>query len=162
MGNRGSYLYPQVEAVVPQITAYLEKLFSPENVFITGSFKRQLEIIDELEYVVNASNEAVKPKFQSANPPELLEENPDNLLYKLLNGLKLRLYTGEDAPGKRLFMTSGSPEFTDSFLKQFPKTEFAASVWADDSSIFAQAKINYITPCLRESAAIIDRAKKSA
>ena len=162
LGNRGSYLYPQVEAVVPQITAYLEKLFLPENVFITGSFKRQLEIIDELEYVVNTSNEAVKPKFQSANPPELLEENPDNLLYKLLNGLKLRLYTGEDTPGKRLFMTSGSPEFTGAFLKQFPKTEFSTGTVIDDSAIFAQAKINYIAPCLRESAAIIDRAKKSA
>jgi len=162
LGNRGSYLYPQVEAVVPQITAYLEKLFLPENVFITGSFKRQLEIIDELEYVVKASNEVVKPKFQSANPPELLEENPDNLLYKLLNGLKLRLYTGEDTPGKRLFMTSGSPEFTGAFLKQFPKTEFSTGTVIDDSAIFAQAKINYIAPCLRESAAIIDRAKKSA
>jgi len=162
LGNRGSYLYPQVEAVVPQITAYLEKLFLPENVFITGSFKRQLEIIDELEYVVKASNEVVKPKFQSANPPELLEENPDNLLYKLLNGLKLRLYTGEDAPGKRLFMTGGSPEFTGAFLKQFPKTEFSTGTGIDDSHIFIQAKVNYIAPCLRESAAIIDRAKKSA
>lgn len=161
LGTRGSYLYPQVEAVVPQITAYLEKLFSQGNVFITGSFKRQLEIIDELEYVIKARNEAVKPKFQSANPPELLEENPDNLLYKLLNGLKLRLYTGEDALGKRLFMTSGSTEFTGAFLKQFPKTEFSAATGADDSPIFAQAKISYIAPCLRESASVIDRAKKA-
>jgi DNA polymerase (family 10) len=147
--------------VVPQITAYLEKLFSPGNVFITGSFKRQLEIIDEIEYVIKARNEAVKPKFQSANPPELLEETPGNLLYKLLNGLKLRLYTGEDALGKRLFMTSGSMEFTGAFLKQFPKTEFSAAAGADDSPIFAQAKISYIASCLRESASIIDRAKKA-
>src|SRR5258705_6816647 len=85
LSNQGSYLYPQVEAVEPQITAYLQKLFSPENVFLTGSFKRQLEIIDELEYVVNSTNDIIKPKFQSANPPELLQENEDNLLYKLLN-----------------------------------------------------------------------------
>ena len=37
--NQGSHLYPHVEQVVPQITAYLEKLFSPEKVFITGNYK---------------------------------------------------------------------------------------------------------------------------
>ena len=95
LNNSGHYLYPQVEALVPQITPYLEKLFGPGNVFLTGNFKRQLEIIEELEYVVNSTNEAIKPRFLSANPPELLEEKPDTLLYKLLNGLKLRLYTGE-------------------------------------------------------------------
>ncbi|MEP7255791.1 MAG: helix-hairpin-helix domain-containing protein [Ferruginibacter sp.] len=161
LGNQGSYLYPQVEAVVPQITAYLEKLFSPENVFLTGSFIRHLEIIDELEYVVKGTNETIKPKFQSANPPELLEENPGNLLYKLLNGLKLRLYTGEKDVAKRLFVTTGSPEFTGAFLSQFPKIEFAESIGADDRSIFTKANINYIPPCQRETAAIIDYAKKS-
>jgi DNA polymerase (family 10) len=162
LGNRGSYLYPQVEAVVPQITAYLEKLFSPQNVFITGSFKRQLEIIDELEYVINATNEDIKPKLLSANPPELLEENPDTLLYKLHNGLKLKLYTGTADLGKRLFLTTGSPEFTGSFISKFPKCDFTAAIGADDKPIFAQAKLNYIPPCLRETAGIIERAKASS
>jgi len=159
--NRGSYLYPQVEAVVPQITAYLEKLFLPGNVFITGNFKRQMEFIDELEYVVKSTNELIKPKFQSANPPELLEEGPGTLLYKLLNGLKLRLYTGEEAVEKRLFLTSGSPEFTNAFLNRFPDVDFAKAKGADDKEIFDQAKISYISACLRENPAIIERAKQS-
>jgi len=156
--NQGSYLYPQVEAVEPQITAYLQKLFGPENVFITGAFKRQLEIIDELEYVVASSNEMVKPKFQSANPPELLEENSDNLLYKLLNGLKLRLYTGTDAVENRRFLSSGSTEFINAFSFRFPDIDFAGISTTDDSAVFKQAGIHYIPPCLRESATIIDRA----
>ncbi len=159
--NQGSHLYPQVEAVEPQITAYLEKLFGPENVCLTGSFKRQLEIIDELEYVVKSTNELVKPKFQTANPPELLQEHTDNLLYKLLNGLKLRLYTGTEAIEKRLFMSSGSSEFINAFIFQFPNINFSDTAKADDSAIFKQANINYIPPCLRETAKIIDRAKAS-
>ena len=159
--NRGSYLYPQVELVVPQITGYLEKLFSPGNVFITVNYKRQVEIIDELEYVVNSTNELVKPKFASANPPALLEENPGNLLYKLLNGLKLRLYTGEGAMGERLFLTTGNKEFTDSFISQFPKVDFNNTKGADDAAIFTRANIHYIPACLRESAAIIESAKKA-
>ncbi len=161
LGNRGSYLFPQVEAVVPQITAYLEKLFSPENVFITGSYKRQVEIIDELEYVVKCTNEAVKPKFQSASPPELLEEGPDFLLYKLHNGLKLRLYTGEEGVEKRLFVTTGSPGFISAFMNEFPKDGFSDNIEPGDKDIFNRAGINYIPPCLRETAGIIDRAKRS-
>ena len=162
LSSQGSHLYPQVEAVEPQITAYLQKLFLPENVAVTGSFKRQLEIVDELEYVINSTNELVKPKLLSANPPELLEENPDNLLYKLLNGLKLRLYTGGHAFEKQKFVTGSSPEFANSFLTQFPNLEFSESTVSDDSYIFKQAAINNIPPCLRETAKIIERAKTSA
>jgi len=157
--SQGNYLYNQVEAVEPQITAYLEKLFGPENVFLTGSFKRQLEIIYELEYVVNSSKEMVKPKFQTANPPELLEENDESLLYKLLNGLKLKLYTGTQAIEKKLFLTSGSVEFTDAFTGQNPGIDFSVIEKHDDSVVFKAASINYIPPCMRETAAIIDRAK---
>lgn len=159
LSSQGSYLYPQVEAVEPQITAYLHKLFGAENVFVTGTFKRQLEIIEELEYVVNSTNEAIKPKFESANPPEMLEENKDNLLYKLLNGLKLRLYTGIDAIENRLFVSSGSTEFINAFLFQYPNTNFSGIAKTDDSDIFKQVGINYIPAYLRETATIIDRAK---
>ncbi len=161
LSHQGSYLYPQIEEVEPQITAYLNKLFSSENVRITGGFKRQLEFVDELEYVVNKSNDEVKPKFQSANPPELLEENPDNLLYKLLNGLKLRLYTGSKAYKQQIFETSGSDEFREAFKSAFPKPDYSVITGDDDTGIFKAAGINYIPVCARESANIIKKAKVS-
>jgi DNA polymerase (family 10) len=160
--NQGTYLYPQVEQVVPQVTAYLEKMFNPENVFLTGSFKRQSEIIEELEYVVNSSNTAIKPKFETANPPELLEEKPESLLYKLHNGLKLRLYTGEGDLQKRVFVHTGSDEFTDAFMAQFPKHDFTKSNIGADELVFSQANIGYIPACLRETATIIEKAKKGS
>jgi DNA polymerase (family X) len=153
--NQGSYLFPQVEEVAPQIIAYLEKLFLPGNVFITGAFKRQVEVIDELEFVVNSSNELVKPRFVSANPPELLDETPNSLLYKLLNGLRLRIYTGTENFKKSVFTTSGSAEFTTAFEQQFTGIDYNNS----DISIFEQAKINFIPPCLRETAGVIEKAK---
>jgi DNA polymerase (family 10) len=153
--NQGSYLYPQVEAVVPQINTYLEKLFGAGNVFITGAYNRQVEIIDELEFVVNSSNEMVKPKFVSANPPELLEETTDSLLYKLLNGLRLRLYTGAENFHKRRFTKTGTAAFIEAFEQQFHDIDYTN----DDAAVFEQAKLNYIPACLRETAAIIDFAK---
>jgi len=162
LNNQGTYLYPQVEQVVPQVTAYLEKMFLPENVFITGSYKRQLEIIEELEYLVNSPNEDIKPKFETANPPELLEERPDSLLYKLRNGLKLRLYSGVGNIPARLFITTGSASFTDAFSHEFPQVDLNKTSGTGDNLIFTAANISYIPAYLRESAAIIDRAKKGA
>ncbi len=161
LSNKGSNLYAQVEAVEPQITAYLQKLFSAENVFLTGAFKRQLEIIEELEYVINSTNEMAKPKFMSANPPELLDENDDSLLYKLLNGLKLRLYTGTENVAKKLFTTSGSNEFTEAFMVENPNISYVLRSNGDDAAIFKEAGINYIPPCLRETVKIIELAKAS-
>ncbi|MEZ5028883.1 MAG: helix-hairpin-helix domain-containing protein [Ferruginibacter sp.] len=159
LNNQGSHLYAQVEAVEPQITAYLQKLFSPQNIALTGNYKRQLEYVDELEYVVNSSNEMIKPKFLSAQPPELLEETPGSLLYKLLNGLKLRLYTGTANFSKNLFETSGSKEFIDAFTAIYGKPEFSDAEITDDKYLFSSVGINYIPPFLRETAKIIDKAK---
>jgi DNA polymerase (family 10) len=110
-----------------------------------------------LEFVIAATNETIKPKFQTAQPPELLEENKDNLLYKLKNGLKLRLYSGEKNITQRQFITTGSKEFTDAFQKTFPSIKFSPG--ENDETIFAEAKISFIPPCLRETATIIEKAK---
>ncbi|HNA00499.1 MAG TPA: PHP domain-containing protein, partial [Ferruginibacter sp.] len=97
---------------------------------------------------------------QSANPPELLEDKPGTLLYKLHNGLKLRLYTGESDFEKRIFLRSGSEAFGEAFLEAFPGIDFRTIHGAGDEPIFRQAGINYIPPCAREMPYIIERAKK--
>lgn len=157
--NQGSHLYAQVEAIVPDIKNYLEKLFSADKVRLTGAFRRQIETIDELEFIISDSNENIKPKFQSAFPPELLEETEDAILYKLKNGLKLRLYTGTASRDKKLFYSSASKEFTDAFTKEFPAISFKDGNKKDDAAFFEEAGIQYIPSFLRENPAIIEKAK---
>ncbi len=159
--HQESFLYAQVNEVYPQIKTYLEKIFSPGKVRTTGAFRRQELIINELEFVIRETNELIKPKFQTAQPPELLEENEDNLLYKLKNGLKLRLHTGINNITQRQFFTTGSKEFTDAFQKTFPAIKYDNIDSSEDEVIFKQTKIQYIHPSLRESASIIERAKKN-
>jgi DNA polymerase (family 10) len=154
--HQGSFLYAEAEVLFSQINSYLQKLFLPGKVHVTGAFRRQELTIDELEFVVQAENKDAKPKFQTVQPPELLEENTDSLLYKLKNGLKLRLYTGNTSFEERLFLTTGSKEFTGAFRKSFPGVKFDKS----DEDVFKQAGINYIPPCRRETASIITKAKK--
>ena len=157
--NQGSFLYAQVDELFPQIDAYLKKIFSPEKVCVTGTFRRQDLTIDELEYIVLENNETIKPKFQTVQPPELLEETSVSLLYKLKNGLKLKLYTGLKNRAEYLFNTTGSPDFLSAFRTAFPGIS-GVSTGKEDEDIFAQAGVQYIPPCQRETAGIIDKAKK--
>ena len=156
--NQGSYLYHQVKIVEPQITAYLEKLFSPEKICLTGNFRRQLGVIDELEFVIQYNNEEIKPKFNTAHPPELLEEKTGSLLYKLLNGLKLRLYTGLEEMQGKLFLTTGSPEFIEAFCSRFPATFNGLGDEKEDRTLFKKAGVHEVPPYARESAAVIEMA----
>lgn len=157
--NQGHFLYAQLEEVFPQIENYLKKIFSPDKVRTTGAYRRQALTIEELEFVIAETNETIKPKFQTAQPPELLEETNDNLLYKLKNGLKLRLYTGKQNITERQFLTSGSQDFIHSFKKTFPAITFTAG--ENDETVFTEAKIPFIPPCLRETSIIIDKARKN-
>jgi len=157
--NQGHFLYAQLEEIFPQIEGYLKKIFSPEKIAVTGAYRRQALTIDELEFVIAETTEKIKLKFQTAQPPELLEETNENLLYKLKNGLNLRLYTGTTNLSERLFQTTGSKEFTEAFQKAYPHVEYKAGL--KDESVFSDANIHFIPPCLRETAGIIEKAKKN-
>ena len=160
--NQGHFLFAQLDEIFPQIDNYLKKLFSPEKVAVTGRYRRQELTIEELEFVVLETNEIVKPKFQTAQPPELVEEKEKNLLYKLKNGLKLRLYTGGTNMAEDLFNTTGSADFLEAFKHSFPALKYNGGNADNDSIIFSNAEIPYIPPCLRETTGIIEKVKNNA
>jgi DNA polymerase (family 10) len=160
--NQGTFLYAQIDEVFPQVDGYLKKIFSPDAVRVTGAFRRQELTIDELEFVILENNQLIKPKFQTAQPPELLEETATGLLYKLKNGLKLRLYTGGTNRAEELFKTTGCKEFVEAFREKYPGLKYKGDETDDDAVIFEKAKTGYIPPMLRESAAIIDKAKNKS
>lgn len=157
--SQGHFLYAQLEDIFPQVDGYLKKLFSPEKVRVTGNYRRQSVTIEEMEYVILETKEFIKPKFQTAQPPELLEETSDSLLYKLRNGLKLRLYTGGTNRAEELFKTTGNTEFLEAFNKAFPKLKYKGDESEEDEVVFTKAGIAYIPPCMRETAAVIEKAK---
>ena len=158
--NQGSFLFAQLDELFPQVDGYLKKLFTPEKVSVTGAFRRQSLTIDELEYVVLDSLDNIKPKFQSAQPPEIVEENEDSILYRLKNGLKLRLYAGGQDLAVESILRTGSQDFIHAVQKDYPQL-LTAKKGADEKALFAQAKLQYIPPCLRESASILQMARQS-
>lgn len=158
--SQGHFLYAQLDPVFPQVDGYLKKLFGADKVSVTGNYRRQSVTIEEMEFVVLEKNEKIKPRFQSAQPPELLEETSNSLLFKLKNGLKLKLYTGGSNRAEELFKTTGNTEFLETFSKAFPGLKYTGDETEEDEIVFSKAGIDYIPPCMRETAAVIDLAKK--
>ena len=156
--QQGHFLYAEAEVIFPQIDGYLKKIFSPETVHVTGAYRRQALTIEEMEFVVLENNDVIKPKFQTAQPPELLEEKENTILYKLKNGLKLRLHTGKGKMDERLFCTSCSEEFFTAFNKTFSSIKYSGKGIGDDS-VFTEAKIPVIPAFMRETATIIETAR---
>ncbi len=155
--NKGRFLFAEVDAVFLLINSYLEKIFSAEKVSVTGTFKSQDPIIDELQFVILATNDEIKPKFQTVQPPELLEETKDSLLYKLKTGLQLRIFTGNINMGRRLFLTSSSPSFIETFKQKFPAVDLSRCMYKTEEQIFQKAGISFIPSYLRASTTIIEK-----
>mgnify|MGYP000925217532 CR=1 FL=1 len=160
--NQGIFLFSQVETVFFQIKSYLEKIFFPEIIAPTGAFLRQEIVIEALEFVVNSNVETVKEKMTSANPPQIISEEENTILYKLTNGLKLRFYTCKNNFTTQLFLTSGSKNFIAAFKNEFPTLDYNCSLNNSDKEIFDKAGIQYIEPFLREESPIIEKAKQFA
>lgn len=155
--NQGHFLYAELEVLFPQIDQYLKKQFGEEKVSVTGRYRRQELTIEELEFVILDTNESIRKAFRTAQPPELLEEKEDRLLYQLKNNLKLRFYTGEGLLAKRLFETTGSETFLEAFHHSFPEA-LKGLTTEDEHEIFQKAGLPFIPPFLREDAAIIRKS----
>lgn len=159
--NIGHFLYAQIENLYPVIENYLEKLFGKNEVVNTGSYRRQCLTINELEFIVKESIKDIKPKFQTTYPPELLEETEKTVLYKLTNGLRLRLISEPSNIYKKQFLTSASQEFLDAFFKKYNRDDFETCDAQSEIDIFEGASMPFIHPCMRESPDIIEIASRN-
>lgn len=157
--NIGHFLYSQVEAVYPSVEIYLEKLFGKNNIVNTGDFRRQMLTISEMEFVVNESIQSIKPKFETAYPPELLEETEESILYKLNNGLRLKLISNTENIYKKQFLTSASDEFIEGFFEKFELEKFETLEPKSETEIFEKAALTFVEPCLRETKGIVEKAR---
>lgn len=154
-----NYLYAQVEYLAEQLTKFLQKLFSSEKIYITGAFKRQIETIDTLEFVIPFSSNSIKTKLKKSEEFKMVDENEDFILYRYDNKIKVKIFfTDEKHLAEKLFNTTGTEQFNQAFKTGFPKINFEK--FSDEKEIFKSLKLQYIPACLRESAEIIDIAKE--
>ncbi len=93
--QQGNYLYAQVEQLATEIEILLHKIFDTDQIAITGSFARQSETVEELEYVIALSLKNIADKISAIPEFENIEQTNTYVLYKYDNGIKIKIYTAE-------------------------------------------------------------------
>ncbi len=157
--SKGSFLYSQMEMMEEGVKSFFIKIFNEHQIAFTGAYKRQLEIITELEIVIDDTIINIENKLSAVDDFSLLEKSEHELLYRAAEGIKFRLYSCDSKPLiEQAFLKGCSVEFANIFTKKYPQIDY--KICRNDEDIFAQAELNFIPACQRENEAIIDIARQ--
>lgn len=155
--NRGSYLYAEIVEYASKADQELKKQFSEEQFEFTGSYRRHMETIDELEWVTTTSLTEIETYLGSKNF-STMEMESDRISLRSPDNIKLKFYSASrENFGTALFNTSCSNEFLEAWKRTIGNPTDAAK----EEFIFEAAKIPAIIAPLREKDSIIDLAKQN-
>lgn len=156
--SKGSFLYAQAHEMAPAIEAFFRKIFEGNTVEISGAYKRQMEIVNELEFVIDAAENKIENTLLTVPGFELIEKNNGFLLYAGSAGIKIKLHAAQG----NLFMpslirTSSSEEFNTAFSLQYSQTYNQMNT-TGEAGYFSSLGLGMISAPLRENAAILTMA----
>lgn len=158
--SKGSFLYAQVSPAATLLKSFLEQLFAGKRVEISGTYKRQLEIINELEFVVEENVSSIEKALQNVEGFVLHEKDKGYLVFDNNTGLKVKIHAAlPEEFIHKLVLTSSSNEFNAALLQECPQiSSLKANTEAD---YFSTAGLQPILSPMRESAEIIKLAKST-
>lgn len=159
LSNRHRFLYAEVANIGQQLEKQLQQLMAPAAVSLTGAFRRNSIIIDEIEVLIAAPVEIVATQLATLPGFELTDTNADNLVWKLDEKLNIITHCCEAINFyPKLFTTTGSPAFID----QFNAAGGAAHLHnaPSEEAIFSAAGMAFIPPFLREGINELTQARQ--
>jgi DNA polymerase (family 10) len=140
--HKDIHLYADVEAYAMAVDKNLREHFKDNRFELTGEFRRQMEIIHQLEWVTTTPLPVLSPIFTNNNfevkestDSFLSVKGPENIV------LQFHLATAENF-GTRLFQTSASEEFLQSWG--------TVATAAEEQLLFEEKGVAFIPSCLRE------------
>ena len=140
--NKNIFLYADVASFIEEVDQRLKAVFHEQRFAVTGAFRRQMEIVQEAEWVTTAGITPLKDEL-SKHDFETEEETSNSILFKSEAGLRLKFYiANEHNFGTRLFETSCSEQF----LERWGAVQEAA----DETTIFQSKNIAFIPSFYRE------------
>jgi DNA polymerase (family 10) len=160
MSNQGSYLYQQIESYAASIDQKLQESFGQGAAVLTGEFRRQMEIINKLEWVTTASANQLAALFNEAGFDTVAADD-SYISFKGKENVLLGFHLATPQQfSSILFATSCSELFLEEWKKVTGWNETTAFVAEGD--IFSAASINHIPVYQRENPAVIAKAKANA
>jgi DNA polymerase (family 10) len=155
--SQGSHLFAEIESYAWTIDKLIKNAFTSHQFQITGTFRRQSEIIEKLEWVTTAPVKELDAYFETNNY-QIEESLASSASYKGTENILLQLYSAPtDQFYIKLFETSCSEEFLEAWNEQQERKE---NGFTSEEEIFSDARLNFIPVYMREKKSIIEQAKK--
>jgi DNA polymerase (family X) len=155
--NQGSHLYAETERYAQEMDKKLKKQFPAGRFELTGEFRRQLEIINQLEWISTAEPSELKGFFEEQGFTTLSEDT-GKVVFKGPENVNLFFHSVTEAAFYRtLFCTSCSDEFLNAWKKEFGETDES---FDSEEALFDQRKVHFIPAYLRERESVIQEARQ--
>lgn len=140
LSTQGNYLYAQIIEYATAMDTALPKMFPSFTFNLVGNFAQQLDVIDKLEWVTNASTTNLKAFFEQ-NGYEVTVENHTILFAKGKENIQLVFYgcTNENMV-KLSFEKTCSQEFYESIKQHIDTTK----IYKSEEEIFNLNNIAYL------------------
>ncbi|WP_039865867.1 DNA polymerase/3'-5' exonuclease PolX [Pedobacter sp. BAL39] len=162
MAAQGKFLYAHAEPMVNQLFAdlalWLNGVSDEPLLGVAGEYRRCLEIVEELEFVIGAADiDEVKEKISSFEGLQF-EENEHNTFTALSSyGLKVQLYVVEKVNFYLdWFRLTGNADHVSAVLVLAGSGPFS-----DEAAIYQQAGLAFVSPELREGLNEVELAKEN-
>ncbi len=152
--NEGFVLWAEAEKIANSLLQSLQSQFPASQFLLTGTVRRQVEIIDAISFVTTATGSALAAYF-NGQEGVAITEGGNAITIQLPGSPVLHFYlTEEGALYAAQFTTTGSDEFITAFTAKYnvPPTP------ATEEEVFAVNKLQFIPPALRETASLLDKA----
>ena len=150
--NSGKYLYARAEPIAEALTEKLRNKFPDEKIELTGDFRRQMEIVDSLDWVTTISSKDLQ-HFLVKEPVQLVADRDGMLILNADNALVMRFYIRTEKDFfSTLFSTSCSNEFLQAWKGDLERE------YTNEEAIFSECSAHFIPAFLRDDPKIMERS----
>ena len=157
--HQGLFLYAQLEAWVILFEQQWQKQFAQQSTQIVGEFRRQQEIIHQLEWVTTVQPDLIAGWLTSLSFTLHSNDNPNHIQAVSADGITVHFHCTEAGYFyQKIFLLSGSEIFLQYWQENFGNVMDIAC--KDENSIFSAAEIHPIPAAQRETIAIIEQARE--
>jgi DNA polymerase (family X) len=153
--NEGKNLYAHIESFADAVNTKLKDHFTQHKIEITGDIRRQMEVVEKLEWVTTIPGDELK-KYLQHHGFELIAEKDEEVIMQTDNNLQLQFYlTNIEKFYSLLFQKSCSKEFLTAWnsIQKIADIDTLGS----EEEMFKAASLPFIPPFLREKKSIIEK-----
>jgi DNA polymerase (family 10) len=156
--HQGLFLYAQLEPWVTLFEQLWKKEFAQQSTQIVGEFRRQQEIIHQLEWVTTAHPDQITTWLTAINFTLHNHDNTNHIQAVSADGITVNFHCSPaEQFYQRIFLLSGSEIFLQYWQENFGNVMDISC--KDENSIFSTAGIHPIPAAQRETVAIIEQAR---